>query len=89
VRSRRHERFDRALASLPAEVRAQARASYALFARDPFHPSLQFKRVRARRDLWSARVSDDYRALGVREDDVIVWIWIGTHAEYDQVLRRR
>lgn len=89
MKSRRHERFDRAFAALPAETREQARASYALFAEDPFHPSLQFKRVKARRNLWSARVSDDYRVLGVREGDVVVWLWIGTHAEYDQLLRRR
>jgi len=34
-------------------------------------------------------VNDDYRVLGVREGNVIVWIWIGTHAEYDQLLRQR
>jgi hypothetical protein len=29
-----------------------------------------------------------YRALGIRKsDDEIVWFFIGTHAEYDRVLR--
>jgi len=28
-----------------------------------------------------------YRALGILEGEVIVWFWIGTHAEYDQLLR--
>jgi hypothetical protein len=29
-----------------------------------------------------------YRALGISDDGGIVWFWIGTHAEYDQLLRR-
>jgi hypothetical protein len=28
-----------------------------------------------------------YRALAIVEDDVAVWFWIGTHAEYEQLLR--
>jgi hypothetical protein len=29
-----------------------------------------------------------YRALGLREADHIYWFWIGSHAEYDELLRR-
>jgi hypothetical protein len=30
-----------------------------------------------------------YRALGNREaDDLIVWFWIGSHAEYDELTGR-
>lgn len=25
----------------------------------------------------------------MKDDDTIVWFWIGTHAEYDQLLKRR
>ncbi len=32
------------------------------------------------------RVTDSYRAVGVRNDDEIVWFFIGTHAEYDRLL---
>ncbi len=35
----------------------------------------------------SARVGLHYRALAVRTDDVLAWFWIGTHAEYDQLIR--
>jgi hypothetical protein len=28
-----------------------------------------------------------HRALGIVDDDIIVWFWIGTHAEYDRLLR--
>ena len=45
----------------------------------------EFKKVGD--DLWSVRVGRAYRALGRFEGDLLVWVWIGSHAEYDQVLR--
>jgi hypothetical protein len=36
--------------------------------------------------IYSARVGAHYRAVGTRKtDDLIVWYWIGTHAEYDKL----
>jgi hypothetical protein len=37
--------------------------------------------------FWSVRIGIHYRALAVEQDDDIAWFWIGTHAEYDQLLR--
>jgi hypothetical protein len=88
VNSFRGPDFDGFLSRLPAEVQEQAMQAYRLFEVDPFHPSLQFKRVGTRRHDWSARVGLHYRAIGRREHDTIVWYWIGTHAEYDQLVRR-
>lgn len=28
-----------------------------------------------------------YRALALVENDVAIWFWIGTHSEYDKVVR--
>lgn len=36
--------------------------------------------------LWSVRITASYRAVGVRTDDLIVWFFIGTHAEYERLL---
>ncbi len=36
-------------------------------------------------DVWSVRVNDQYRAVGVRFGDTIEWIWIGTHNEFDNL----
>ena len=47
----------------------------------------RFKRVHATAPVYAARVGLGYRALAVLDDDVTVWFWIGTHAEYDQLLR--
>jgi hypothetical protein len=71
--------------ALPAEVRALADRCYALLRADPTHPSLRFRPVGR---FWSARVGLHYRALAVRDGDEVVWVWIGSHAEYDALVGR-
>ena len=85
MKSKRTKQFRSLLRELPNDVQQQAYTAYGLFRRNPYHPSLQFKRVSQRRSLYSVRIGISYRALGLREsDDVIVWIWIGPHADYDK-----
>jgi hypothetical protein len=48
-----------------------------------------FKRVRQDNPTYSARVGSHSRVLGYFEGDTIVWVWIGSHAEYDSLLSRR
>ena len=52
---------------------------------DPRHPSIQLKKVGR---FWSARASDDYRAVAVEYEGGLLWFWIGTHADYDRLLRQ-
>ncbi|MEH1797450.1 MULTISPECIES: ParE family toxin-like protein [unclassified Nostoc] len=80
--------FRKKLDELPASVQQQAAKAYALWLLDPYHNSLQFKRVSQRQPIYSARVSLDYRVLGLLQDDRIYWFWIGAHAEYDELLQR-
>jgi len=47
------------------------------------HPALLFKKVGK---LYSARIDSSYRALGYKEDNFYIWIWIGNHTEYDQLI---
>jgi hypothetical protein len=82
-------RFRALLAALPEHARRQARDAYRLFAVNPWHPSLRFRRVREEAPTHSARIGAHYRVLGYFEGDTIVWVWIGTHAEYDRLLSRR
>ena len=71
---------------LPQEVQGLADKNFEMLRQDPFHPSLHFKRVGRRRQLWSARVGDHYRALARDTLEGPLWFWIGTHAEYDRLL---
>jgi hypothetical protein len=68
---------------LPIEIRKLADKNFQLLKNDAAHPSLQFKKVGK---LWSARVGSDYRALATRIDGGFLWVWIGTHAEYDGLI---
>jgi hypothetical protein len=69
---------------LPEHIQRIAQKQYLLWQSDPRHPSLQFKSIG---QLWSVRVTQDYRALALFQEGAYYWIWIGTHAEYDQILR--
>jgi hypothetical protein len=71
---------------LPTTVQAHARRAYRLWTADPRHPSLHFKRVGRTEPVFSVRVGIAWRALGLLEGDTITWFWIGSHAEYDQML---
>ncbi|RUU54171.1 hypothetical protein [Mesorhizobium sp. M2C.T.Ca.TU.002.02.1.1] len=69
---------------LPKSIRMKADGRFAKLRADPFHPSLHFKRVGR---YWSARVDLDYRAVAVRDQDDMIWFWIGTHSEYERLLK--
>ena len=73
---------------LPERVKHSARRNYRLWRQDPSYSALQFKRVGRKQEAYSVRVGIGWRALGVREQDTVIWFWIGSHAEYDQILKR-
>jgi mRNA-degrading endonuclease RelE of RelBE toxin-antitoxin system len=89
VISRTSSDFRRNLARLPTAVRRQAREAYQLFKKNPRHPSLKFKKLPPHDNLWSIRINIDYRAIGRSGDEVILWFFIGSHAEYDKVIARQ
>ena len=79
--------FRRRFRSLPPEIQRQARLAYSLFRDNPRHPGLRFKKVHPSQPIYSARISQDYRAVGVLKADEIIWFFIGSHSEYDTLLR--
>lgn len=85
MRSRTTARFRDLLAAVPAEVRAKADAAYALWANNPWHPSLRFKKVHSSLPIYPVRIDLNWRAVGVQQDDAMVWFWIGTHADYEKL----
>ena len=86
MNSRRTKRFRELLDRLPPAVHRQALDAYRLWLRDPYHPSLRFKTVHAADQIYSVRIGIGWRALGVREENTLVWFWIGPHAEYDRIV---
>jgi hypothetical protein len=86
IESRTTRSFRAAFATLPAEIQRQARDAYRLFRGDPRHPGLRFKKIEQTENVYSIRIGLGYRALGALEDSVVVWFWIGSHADYDRLV---
>jgi len=86
VKSRINASFRKTLRKLPDHLRRHAKAAYKLFAENPYHPGLHFKKVDPDESIYSVRVGLDYRALGVLENDEITWFWIGPHSDYDKLI---
>jgi hypothetical protein len=73
--------------ALPPEIRQRARQAYKRWRDNPAHPSLFFKRVKESQPLYSVRIGLAYRAVGVLKADTVTWFWIGTHGEYDRLIK--
>jgi hypothetical protein len=80
--------FRRLLAAAPAAVQAKAQGAYKFWAQNPAHPSLRFKKVHDTLPIYAVRIDLDWRALGLLQDGVMVWFWIGRHAEYEKLLAK-
>ena len=72
--------------NLPPSIQELANKNFQLLKQDRSHPSLEFKKVQ---DYWSAKVSDNYRALAVEDKEGYVWFWIGDHDEYMSLIRSK
>jgi hypothetical protein len=86
MKSKASQKFWKHFRQLPVAIQKLAAKQYKLWANDPGHPSLQFKKVQ---NYWSCRVTDSYRALAVVDGDTALWFWIGSHSEYDRLIKRR
>jgi hypothetical protein len=80
------QRFWQNFNTLPTSIQQLARKNFNLLKKDLHHPSLQFKKVGK---FWSARIGLNYRVLAFKDGEDYIWAWIGTHDEYDQILKRQ
>ena len=87
MRSRTTQRFRALRDSLPKPIQEKAKAAYELWSGNPDHPSLRFKKVHVKLPIYSVPIDIDWPAVGLLEGDTVVWFWIGSHAEYEQLLR--
>ncbi|ROZ63124.1 hypothetical protein EEB15_30225 [Ramlibacter sp. WS9] len=81
------EKFRLLFASAPSERQMRIKDAYRLWKDNPAHPSLRFKKIHARLPIYSVRVDLDWRAVGVLQDDTLVWFWVGPHPQYEALLR--
>ena len=85
MNSRVRPSFWRAYARLSETNRKAARRTYAIFAANPAHPALRFKKLGGYEHVWSVRINEQYRAVGERHGDTLIWVWVGTHNEFDSL----
>lgn len=76
-------RFWSRYGDLSKEIRALADKSFELLKVNSRHPSLQLKKVGG---FWSVRVGLAFRALAVKDGDDLIWVWIGSHDEYEKII---
>jgi hypothetical protein len=87
MKSQATSKFWELYARLPRRVQRQARKVYQMWKENPRHPGVHFKRVDDEEPVYSARVSDAYRALGILEGNTVIWYWIGSHDDYERLLK--
>lgn len=73
---------------LPPDAKIAARKTYAVFRQNPAHPSLRLERLACDPRAWALRVTLNYRAVALRQGDTWIWLWIGTHQEFDRQFPR-
>ena len=77
-------RFWKCLENLPEHVQKISKKNIELLKINPSHPSLHFKKVGK---LWSVRAGMNHRALAVEDGKEFIWVWVGTHDEYERMIK--
>ena len=82
------DEFRECLSNLPEEIKKKAKKAFKQFKEDPYYPGLHFEQVHQTKPIVSVRITDYYRAVGLKEGETIVWYWVGSHPEYERVIKR-
>ena len=88
MKSQTTPNFWKLYGELPVQVQRRADNAYRLWRLNPYAHGLYFKRVGRNRPIYSVRIGQDYRALGIIEGSVIIWFWIGPHDAYERLLKQ-
>jgi hypothetical protein len=80
------ERFRKAYADLPEKIKDATSTAYYKWKENPHHASLQFKQIHTVKPIYSVRINLSYRALDIKQGQVMIWFWIGSHAGYDKLI---
>ena len=81
-------RFRKSFDQLPTTIKDKARRTYKHWQTDPYHPSLNFKQVYSGKQIYSVRIGLSYRALGLKDENTLIWFWIGSHEDYNHLINQ-
>ena len=86
MESKTNAKFRALLSGAPLPVQIRAKAAYTLWSENPEHPSLRFKKVHASLPIYSVRINLNWRAVGTVQGNTMIWLWIGSHHDYEKLL---
>ncbi len=86
MESQTTDRFWKAYYKLPSSVQKTAKKIHQRWQENPYDPSLKFKQIHPIKPIYSVRIGLDWRVVGIKENNTVIWFWIGSHAEYDKLI---
>ena len=86
MKNKRRKRFHKLFEKLPTHIQKQAEEDFKLFKKNPYDSSLGFKMLSD--TICAVDIGYHYRALGEKIGDTIKWYWIGSHEDYNNMLKR-
>lgn len=87
MESRTTERFRKSFENLPQKIQEDAKKVFKLWKSDPYLKNLKFKKIHDKQNIYSVRIGISYRAIGLKEDNKVIWFWIGSHSDYDNLIK--
>ncbi len=86
--SKTTRQFWKLFKKLPISIQFRAVLSYKKWRNNPYQKELQFKRIVQKMPVYSVRIGYRWRAIGLMENNVIKWFWIGSHEDYNQLIKQ-
>lgn len=86
MKSHLTNQFIKCFKLLPDRIKNLSRKNYKIWKNNHFHLSLCFKEAKENTNIYSIRVGIGWRALGIIEDNNIIWFWIGSHSDYNNII---
>lgn len=80
-------KFKKCFKKLPKNIQKEAISAYKIWKRDPFYPPLSFERKNHPKPIYSVSIGPNWRALGILKGNIIYWFWIGSHEDYNQLVK--
>ncbi|MFA5803778.1 MAG: hypothetical protein WC879_03950 [Melioribacteraceae bacterium] len=82
------ESFRKLYDQLPPQIQVSAKKVFEKWQSNPLHPSIRFKQVHPSKPIYSVRINRGWRALGIKEDETLIWFWIGSHTDYEKTISK-
>ena len=88
MNSQTTEKFRKSFLKLPEKIQNEAWNKFKEWKINPYKENLKFKKVHSSKEIYSVRIRSGWRALGLKENNEVIWFWIGSHSDYDNLFSK-